>query len=92
MNTDSITIAVCSEHDAEFLRAVALEEIRARATHGDFASLHEAYAVLLEETDEFKAEVWKKRGERDGLAIYCELVQIAAMAMKASRLVKRSRP
>lgn len=79
-------------HEQEFLDAVGREENRALAVYGDFASLHEAFAVLLEEVDEFKAEVWKKAGERDGLTIYCELVQIAAMAMKASRLVKGSLP
>lgn len=72
---------------SRFSEAVDAELKRALNEHGDFASLHEAFAVLLEEVEEFKTEVWKKHGSRDGGRIYDELVQIAAMAGKAARLV-----
>ncbi len=46
-----------------------------------FNSAHEDYAVLLEEVDELKAEVWKKPGERDYVKMRAEAVQVAAMAV-----------
>lgn len=56
---------------------------RARGQHAPLNSAHEAYAVILEELDEFKAEVWKKRSERDPAKMRAELIQIAAMAIRA---------
>ena len=53
--------------------------------HPPLHSLHEAYAVLLEEVDEFKEQVWKQAAARDRQAVLLELVQIAAMAMRAAR-------
>ena len=58
------------------------EAQRARGVHGRFHSAHEAYAVLLEELDEFWQEV--KRKEPDADAMYRELVQVAAMALCAA--------
>ncbi len=60
---------------------------QAMAKHGEFASLHEAYAVLLEEVDELWDEVKKKEELRDKENIRLELLQIAAMAYKASRIL-----
>lgn len=65
------------------LAAVAAELERARSKHARLNSAHEAYAVLLEELDEFKAEVWKKTRERDRAAMRAELIQLAAMAIRA---------
>ena len=64
-----------SEIQAEVLRA---------ARHGaQFASLHEAYAVILEELD----EVWEitrlKKRDREASKIRKELIQLGAMAVKA---------
>jgi hypothetical protein len=48
-----------------FLRQVEQEVNRARRKHPPLHSLHEAYAVLLEEVDEFKAQVWQQAAARD---------------------------
>ena len=68
-----------------FCRDVLLELARADAAHPALHSAHEAYAVLLEEVEEFKAEVWKQREARDRQAMYVELVQVAAVAARAVR-------
>lgn len=65
------------------LAQVAAELERARSQHAPLNSGHEAYAVILEELDEFKAEVWKKRRERNPAAMRTELIQLAAMAIRA---------
>jgi hypothetical protein len=67
-----------------FLRQVEQELSRARRKHPPLHNLHEAYAVLLEEMDEFKAQVWQQSAARDRQAILLELVQIAAMAMRTA--------
>ena len=46
-------------------------------------SLHEAYAIILEEVDELWDEVKKKSSNRDPKAVRSELIQIAAMAVRA---------
>lgn len=70
--------------------AVAHEVIRATDLHGSCAGLHEAYAVILEELDEFwdlvklnpnkmtpeQREKWVKN-------LHTELTQTAAMCVKA---------
>ena len=58
------------------------ELIRANTLHPPFKSLHEAYAVILEEVDEFWDEVKKKDGIRDKENIKSELIQICAMCIK----------
>lgn len=63
-----------------FQECVADELARARAKHGAVHGLHEGYAVLLEEVDEFWDEVKKKTPDKANA--YLELVQIAAMAQK----------
>jgi hypothetical protein len=65
-----------------FLQEVQRERDRACEKHPPLNSLHEAYAVILEELDEFKAEVWKQNKARSEDAIRAELVQIAAMCMR----------
>ncbi len=70
--------------DDERAAQLALDELgRARAGNGPMASAHEAYAVILEELDEFKAEVFKKSSQRSRLRMRSELVQVAAMALRA---------
>lgn len=45
-------------------------------------SAHEGYAVLLEEMDELKAEVWKSPKNRDMQAMTEEATQVGAMALR----------
>ena len=66
-------------------RAVLFKEIeqiadKAYEKHGGMNSFHEAYAVILEELDEFLDEVKKKRPDKENSRT--ELLQIAAMCIK----------
>jgi glutamyl-tRNA reductase len=63
---------------------VSEEVIRARRLHAPLNSAHEAYAVILEELDEFWDECRKKREHRNHHQMYRELVQVAAMATRAA--------
>lgn len=65
-----------------FLKLVEQEYTNACAQHPPLHSLHEAYAVLLEEVEEFKMQVWQQQSARNPHEIKMELVQIAAMAMR----------
>ena len=67
---------------AKLAWAAGCELARAMELHKPFNSAHEAYAVILEELDEFWEEVRKRRESRSELAMRSELVQIAAMAMR----------
>lgn len=58
------------------------ELVRAESLHGKQANLHESYAVLLEEVDEFWDEVKVNQKRRDMASIRKELIQIAAMALR----------
>jgi hypothetical protein len=62
------------------LQCVAKEVERSQAIYGSFASAHEGYAVLLEELDELKTEVWKRQRDYDAMAK--EACQVAAMAIR----------
>lgn len=63
----------------EFVRD---ELVQARKLHPPIHSLHEGYAVLLEEVDELWEQVRMKKEKRDMFTIGKELVQIAAMAQR----------
>jgi hypothetical protein len=65
-----------------FLEDVAAEVVRARAKHPPINSLHEGYAVILEELDEFWEEV--RAQQFDPHRSYHELVQVAAMAQRTA--------
>ena len=56
---------------------------RACAKYPPMKSAHEAYAVILEEIEEFWDETRKRDDKRDLVAMREELIQIAAMAMRA---------
>lgn len=64
------------------LSDIADEVIRTTEIHGEFASAHECYGVLLEEVDELWDIVKQKQKNRSREALRLELVQIAAMAIK----------
>lgn len=60
------------------------ELIAASALHkATFASQHEAYAVILEELEEFKYWVFVKPGQRDRRQMRHELIQTAAKCIRA---------
>jgi hypothetical protein len=67
----------------DILQEILNEVTRARRLHQPMNSHHEAYAVILEELDEYWDEVRKKREERDPEAIRKELIQVAAMCVRA---------
>ena len=66
----------------EYLVKKQLKETRGK--HGRQSSLHEGYAILLEEVEEFWDEVKKKHSKRDPAAMLEELVQIASCAQKTA--------
>ncbi|RKZ92075.1 MAG: hypothetical protein DRQ40_09140 [Gammaproteobacteria bacterium] len=70
-----------------FMKSVMMEVEIAAQKYGHFNSLHEAYSVLLEEVEEFWDEVKKKQENRDLEAVRSELIQIAAMAVKANDFI-----
>lgn len=62
---------------------------KAREQYGDYASLHEAYAVLLEEVDELFQLVKMKRGANGptlDVRISDEALDIAAVALRIANL------
>jgi hypothetical protein len=60
------------------------KEVERASKHGvQFASLHEAYAVILEELDEVWDITRLKRKDRNAAELREEFIQIAAMAVKA---------
>jgi hypothetical protein len=67
-----------------FERLVEEELNRARRIYPPIHSLHEGYAVILEEVKELEAEVFKKPFERDLEQVLIELAQIAAMCMRTA--------
>jgi hypothetical protein len=58
------------------------EYISANTKYKMFNSLHEAYAVLLEEVDELWDEIKKKPNAVSSHRVHEESIQIAAMAIK----------
>lgn len=65
-----------------FQELVAIELGRARHHHPPMRSLHEGYAIALEEFDELRAEVWKKPAKRSKRKLLTEAVQLAAMIQR----------
>ena len=70
-----IGLNLASAIDDEIARSYKHDEV--------FASLHEAYAVILEELDEVWDITRLKRKNRDADKLREEFIQIAAMAIKA---------
>ena len=75
-------ITTITEEMKPFSEQVDKELIKAREMHGPVNSIHEGYAVILEELDEVWDEVKKKTKDRDLKHLLKELVQVAAMAQK----------
>jgi len=69
----------------DFAARVERELASARSLHPKpIASLHEGFAVMLEEFEEFKAEVFKKASSRKMDLILHELIQAAAMCQRTA--------
>ena len=73
----------CTQKRIDLLGDINLEVERANMHGEKFASLHEAYAVILEELDEVWDITRLKRRDRDPEALRKEFIQIGAMAVKA---------
>ncbi len=70
--------------DFATLHADIYAELVRSNRHGNtFESLHEAYAVILEELDEVWDITRQKRRDRSVIELHKELVQLAAMTIKA---------
>ena len=78
------TLTVLGTWDAAVANSVVHELARARGLHPtNMQNAHEAYAVIKEELDEFWAEVMKKSEARSKEKMAEELIQVAAMAIRA---------
>lgn len=71
------------EDVADLCTEVAEEVARAVSLHPPMTNHHEAYAVILEELDEYWEHVRMKACERDAGAMRTELRQTAAMCVRA---------
>jgi len=68
--------------DGFILRAIMDEYIFATSTFGKFNSAHEGLGVILEEFEELKGEVFKKKGKRCYPKMWREATQLATMAIR----------
>lgn len=64
----------------ETIQNILNELENANTQYGPFKSIHEAYAVILEELDEVWDEIKHKQADCD--KIEAELLQVAAMCVK----------
>lgn len=79
-----MTYPILLSHIGGELAEAIDNELMASFRHGKtFATLHEAYAVILEELDEIWDVTRQKKRDRDAEALRKELIQLAAMAIKA---------
>ena len=68
------------------------DELHRAKKHGlKFNSMHEAYSVILEELDEVWEIVKQKQSERNITDLRKELIQVAAMAIKAIQSLDNTR-
>lgn len=74
-----------------FMADMITELQRAEGQHGRYNSYHEAYAVILEELDEFWEIVRQKTADRDPVEARKELIQIAVTAWRTARDVLHDR-
>lgn len=70
------------DYRRQFLQDVASEVVHATAEYPPMNSLHEGYAVILEELDELWDEIKKKPRTRNLDHLYTEAVQTAAMLVR----------
>ena len=83
-NSEEPLIEPSKPRDFAYLQATQLS--KARAKHGDMKCQHEAYAVILEELDEFWQEVKAQKFDKENALK--ELTQVAAMCQRAAEDLK----
>lgn len=66
----------------EAIKEIIIEYGRATEQNGPFNSLHEGYAILLEEMDELWSEIKMKPENRSMKCIREEAIQVGAMALR----------
>lgn len=71
-------------YETRFARKVRLELTRAQCSFPPMHSLHEGYAVIVEELEEFWHECKKKPAARNPEELLRELVQVAAMCQRTA--------
>ena len=69
----------------DILWEIKQEHTRAISKFSPFNSAHEALAVIWEEFEELKDEVFKKQSERNKERMRNEAIQLAAMALRFVR-------
>jgi len=82
IGTDELVVDM-DDHIANLLIEVGAEIVRANQLHPQINSMHEAYSVIYEELDEFWDEVRKKSENRNKADAKKELIQTAAMCIRA---------
>jgi len=70
--------------ESKFAALVRQELEGARSKHAPMMSAHHAYAVILEELDEFWDEVKRRGDAQSPLAMLGEIIQVAAMCQRAA--------
>lgn len=68
--------------ETDAIKYILTELDRARQAYPPFHSPHEGFAVLLEEVEELKAEVFKNRETRNLAHMTSEAIDVAAMALR----------
>ena len=66
----------------QLLTDIRMEHRLAISKFPPFNSAHEGYAIILEELEELKAEVFKKQEDRSYPAMKHEATQVATMALR----------
>ena len=73
---------IFTKEEVTIVNLVMSEYKRATSINGAFHSAHEGYAVILEELEELKAEVFKKAKDRSFEKMTHEASQVAAMGIR----------
>jgi hypothetical protein len=83
MKANHETMNVIDVDEAQAIgKELATEAVRASVKFEPFNSSHEGLAVILEEYEELKREVFKKQSEYDMVKMRKEAVHLGAMALR----------